>query len=88
MSGSVPARDIGGVTDANARAVERIESALDETPFCASCNAHTLVVAHDDRLWLVCATLQRPATGIRGLLTRLVAHERRLVLSLEPEAAA
>jgi len=36
----------------------------------------------------VCATLQRPATGIRGLLTRLVAHERRLVLSLEPEAAA
>lgn len=65
----------------NHRAVDRIEAAFRERPFCA-CGAPTDIVARPDGLWLVCT---REATG-SGIVRRLLGvdvslgHTRTLVL--------
>lgn len=65
----------------NHRAVDRIEAAVRERPFCA-CGAPTDIVARPDGLWLICT---REATG-SGIIRRLLGagasfgHTRTLVL--------
>ena len=77
------------MTMTNDQALERIEGAMRETPFCP-CGAPAVPVGRSGGVWLECASLQ-PAKGIlRQLLTLDFAanHTRRLIVDLAIEAAA
>lgn len=68
----------------NRRAVDRIELAERETPHCL-CGEVTAAVARGETVWLECASLRRPKTGLGGLLSRLslrMGHTRRVILDL------
>lgn len=70
----------------NQLALERIERALHDTPFC-SCGEPTTVLSRDDGLWLGCSTLETPPAGIlRRLVEPVVAsaHIRRLIVDPTP----
>jgi hypothetical protein len=73
---------------ANSRAVDRIERAEREDPFCL-CGAPNAAIAHGDTVWLECSTLRQPGRGIAGLLSRLavgLGHTRQVIVEL-PRAA-
>jgi hypothetical protein len=66
------------------QAVEMIEQAQTENPFCG-CGAPTIAVGRAGGVWLECHSLQeRP----RGIVSRLVAafaiHTRELIVDLSP----
>ena len=66
------------------RAVDLIESAERETPYCL-CGSMTAAVAHEDVIWLECTTLRESKHGLSGLLSRLSAgfgHTRRVIVDL------
>lgn len=67
----------------NATALERIEAAERQTPFCA-CGEPTVPVAHHGQIWLRCTRLNRGRSRLRKLLTLDpdVAHTERPILSL------
>jgi hypothetical protein len=69
-------------------ALERIERAARDTPFC-DCGEPTLAVGREGGVWLECRSLQ---TSRRSVLRRILSgeglvHTRRLVLDLRPAAA-
>jgi len=70
------------------RALEIIERAIHDEPFCPVCGAPTDVREDaDGRLWLVC-TADQPADGLWARVrSALAAHVRRPVLDLEELAA-
>ena len=67
----------------NQRAVELIEAAERNTPYCL-CGSHMLAVAHGDEVWLECAEQTKERSGLSGLIGRLTAfgHSRRLLMEL------
>jgi hypothetical protein len=72
----------------HARALEIIERAIHDAPYCPVCGAPTDVREDEvGRLWLVC-TADVPADGLLARLrSALEAHVRRPVLDLEELAA-
>jgi hypothetical protein len=73
----------------NARALDLIEQAERETPFCR-CGQPTVPVGRADGVWLECRTLERPATGRIGrILATLAAptHFRSLIVEFDSLAA-
>lgn len=70
-------------TDEERRALERIDRAQEETPFC-SCGLPTLIAPGTGGLWLECESLSRvPAGGPLGRwISRVTValHTRRLVV--------
>jgi hypothetical protein len=52
----------------NAHALERIEQAERDTPFCW-CGAQTVPVGRPDGVWLACASRSQPRSVLRKLLT-------------------
>lgn len=72
----------------NSTALERIEHAEHETPFCW-CGAPTVPVHRGGVIWLGCSSLALPKGLVRRLLTLDVGHTHRPILDLsELEAAA
>jgi hypothetical protein len=73
----------------NDRALEIIESAARTQPTCP-CGSHTVTVARGDIVRLSCATLHRPRSIVRRLLTLDFAypHIDRTVIDLTEWAAA
>jgi hypothetical protein len=63
--------------DQHAHLVDRIETALRDTPFCGACGAHTSIVEREGGLWLSCSQLGAATDGIGGTLKRLVPHDLR-----------
>lgn len=73
----------------NWRALELIERAEREAPFCA-CGQPNVPVGRNGGVWLECASLQTLPDGrIRRLLSTLDsrAHTRRLIVDEAPIAA-
>lgn len=62
-----------------------IESAIDQTPFCA-CGAGMTVVEHDGALWLECIRHDEARRGVVARLWSLFGHDRRLLLAAEEAA--
>ena len=63
-------------------ALDVLEQAEHDAPFCR-CGAHNVLVADDDHgVWLQCAELRRPASPWRRLVATGVpgGHDRRHVL--------
>jgi hypothetical protein len=73
----------------NDRALEIIESAARTQPLCP-CGSHTVTVARDDVVRISCATLQRPTSIVRRLLTLdfVYPHIDRVVIDLTEWVAA
>lgn len=73
----------------NWNALDRIEHAERETPFCA-CGEPTVPAARNDGIWLECATFRQPD---RSRFERLMdaftlpGHTRRLVVERYADAA-
>jgi len=73
----------------NWSALERIEHAERETPFCL-CGQPTSAAARPDGIWLECVSLRAPDTSRTGrLLSALAAggHTRRPIVELVEDAA-
>jgi hypothetical protein len=51
--------------------VDRVERAVEARPFCA-CGRHTMAVWRDGTVWLECASLSEPRTGLLGRLAAAV----------------
>ena len=72
----------------NWRAVDRIERAERDTPFCM-CGTANAAVARGDTIWLECSSLREPRTGVGGIVARLSGgwgHTRHVIMEL-PRAA-
>ncbi len=69
----------------NQRAVDRIETAERESPFCL-CGASMIAVAHDGSIWLQCSDQTRnKRRGIGGFVARIsgsFGHSRRIIMEL------
>jgi len=77
------------VTQHTWQALEEIERAQRETPFCG-CGQPTRPIVRAGGIWLECASLQASAGGrIRRLVTLLgpIDHTRRPIVDLAPAAA-
>jgi hypothetical protein len=73
----------------NGKAVDLIERAHDEQPFCR-CGRHTTLIERSERIWLVCSSFDEPRRGgIARVLSAITAgaHTRELVLDLQATAA-
>ena len=64
----------------NTTALERIESAQRELPFCY-CGRHMRTVARTDGVWLECISRDEGAGGLRRVLTLDFGHLERRVLA-------
>lgn len=76
-------------TDEERRALERIERAQEETPFC-TCGMPTRIVTSTGGLWLECASLPgAPAGPLGRCISRVTAsiHTRQLVVEQAALAA-
>jgi hypothetical protein len=67
----------------NTQALERIEQAEREAPFCV-CGAHTVPVGRPSGVWLACASLEQPKGLVRKLLTLdfAASHTNRRIVEL------
>lgn len=73
----------------NWRALDRIEQAERETPFCI-CGQPTSATARPDGIWLECVSLRAPARSRIGRLLSALApggHARQLIVELVADAA-
>jgi hypothetical protein len=73
----------------NWSALDRLEHAERETPFC-SCGQPTSPVARSGGIWLECVSLQEPADSRIGRLLsaiNVVGHTRQMVVGLVEDAA-
>jgi len=73
----------------NWNAIDRMEHAERETPFCA-CGEPMIAVARAEGIWLECASLESPmAAAFRDCWPALTAssHGRRLIVDQIPDAA-
>jgi hypothetical protein len=73
----------------NWNAIDRMEHAERETPFCA-CGEPMIAVARAEGIWLECASLESPdGSRFSRLLAALTAssHGRRLIVDQIPDAA-
>lgn len=71
------------------RALDQIERAAQEQPYC-TCGKPTTPVSRDDRLWLECTSLSEPVRGWRAQLARTLSlgpHVRRPVVDWVTQAA-
>ena len=69
-------------------ALERIEQAQHETPFCG-CGAPTLPVDRNGVIWLGCTSLDEPKGLVRRLLSLDLSHTHQPIVDLaELDAAA
>ncbi len=71
------------------RALDRIEQATQQQPYCI-CGQPTTPVAQPDGLWLECTTIGKPVRGWRHSLLRALtggAHVRRQILDCVSPAA-
>ena len=68
--------------------VERVEDALEKSPFCTQCGQPTAIAERDQVLWLECSSITQPRSRLETLLRLDVAsvHTRRPVV--EPFVAA
>jgi hypothetical protein len=62
-------------------ALERIEDAERETPFCW-CGAPTVPLDRGDVIWLGCSSLQRPKRLVRRLLALDFGHTARPIVDV------
>ena len=65
--------------------VDYIESAIDNTPFCA-CGAGMTVVEHDGALWLECIHHDEETRGFVARMWSLFGHDRSLLLAADEAA--
>jgi hypothetical protein len=67
----------------NDMAVELIERSERDTPWCSTCGAPTITVAHGDSIWLECSTLQAARPFLRRLiaLDPLFGHTRQAIIT-------
>jgi hypothetical protein len=73
----------------NWSALDRIEQAERETPFCI-CGQPTSVAARPDGIWLECMSLRAPAGSRIGRLLSVLTpggHTRQLIVELVADAA-
>jgi hypothetical protein len=70
------------------RALDVIERALDDEPYCPVCGAQTTIVDVDGRLMLYCAATVEPNGLIARLSAAMLPHVRRHVLDPEASLAA
>lgn len=72
----------------NAHVLELIERALQDDPFCHTCDSPTTIDDIDGRIWLVCSTTHAPRSLLARIGGAILPHERQLVVDLtEPLAA-
>ena len=72
----------------HARAVDRIERAIDHEPYCPVCGASTSIVDEDGLLVLRCSATIEPEGLVARLGAAMLPHLRRSVLDLREELAA
>jgi hypothetical protein len=73
----------------NWNALDRIEHAERETPFCA-CGEPMVPAGRTDGIWLECASVREPdGSRLRRLMSVLTlpGHTRRLIVELYADAA-
>ncbi len=69
-------------------AIRIIEDALDQEPFCTTCDRPTTIRDVDDVLYLSCATVTRSGGFLTRLSATILAHTDRRILDLRTSAAA
>ena len=69
-------------TTGEARALDQIEQAATDKPFCEACGAPTTPVQEGNEIWLCCAKAQEPKPILRRIFSfePLLGHTRQLVL--------
>lgn len=72
----------------HAHAVDRIERAIDQEPYCPVCGAMTTIVDEDGVLVLRCTATVEPDGLIARLGAAVLPHLRRTVLDLREDLAA
>ena len=68
----------------NRQALEMIEQAQTDTPFCG-CGQGTLAVGRAGGVWLECRSLrERPSGVVRRFVAAFGIHTRELIVDLSP----
>jgi hypothetical protein len=70
------------------RALDVIERALDDDPYCPVCGAPTTIVDADGVLMLYCTATVEPSGLMARVSAAMLPHVRRQVLDLEEGLAA
>jgi ribosomal protein S27AE len=69
---------------ANQNIEEQIDVAWRDERFCVQCGSPTVIVEHDDAMWLECSSLAHRPSRLRSLITLDFAslHTRRTIAPL------
>ena len=64
--------------------VDRVEDALNKSPFCTQCGQPTTIAERDQALWLECSSIAHPRSRLQSLLRFDFAslHTQRPVVEL------
>jgi hypothetical protein len=82
MNSTAPITTLVQSTTGEDRSRERIEQAVNETPFCSACGAPTVPVEAGDAIWLECAAVQAHPSLLRRILSMgpLIGHTHQQVI--------